>query len=200
MPNQPVTVLVNNTPLSPWVGNVNAAGFQLLNLGTLQVNNLITVLGGAKASPGGYGLTVVSSDVSNPLQAYLTLVMDATASNRRLSLVCVEQGVAFRNITLCEGGGNVGIGVQNALSALHVVGAQLRWDSGAGSVPGVLFQVSGSTVQMTAGDASNYASLKALSISCSSVAMPNLPSSNPGAGTKQQWYDPADGNRVKFAA
>ena len=28
----------------------------------------------------------------------------------------------------------------------------------------------------------------------------NLPSANPGAGTKQLWYDPADGNRVKFAA
>jgi hypothetical protein len=26
-----------------------------------------------------------------------------------------------------------------------------------------------------------------------------LPASNPGAGTKQLWYDPADGNRVKFA-
>ena len=28
----------------------------------------------------------------------------------------------------------------------------------------------------------------------------NLPSANPGAGTKQLWYDPADGNRVKYAA
>jgi hypothetical protein len=27
-----------------------------------------------------------------------------------------------------------------------------------------------------------------------------LPASNPGAGTKQLWYDPADGNRVKYAA
>ena len=27
-----------------------------------------------------------------------------------------------------------------------------------------------------------------------------LPSSNPGAGSKRFWYDPADGNRVKFAA
>lgn len=26
-----------------------------------------------------------------------------------------------------------------------------------------------------------------------------LPGSNPGAGSKQLWYDPADGNRVKFA-
>jgi len=32
------------------------------------------------------------------------------------------------------------------------------------------------------------------------VVLSNLPSSNPGAGTKQLWYDPADSNRVKFAA
>lgn len=32
------------------------------------------------------------------------------------------------------------------------------------------------------------------------IKMPRLPSSNPGAGTKQLYYDPADGNRVKFAA
>ena len=31
------------------------------------------------------------------------------------------------------------------------------------------------------------------------VKMPLLPSSNPGAGSKQLWYDPADGNRVKYA-
>lgn len=27
----------------------------------------------------------------------------------------------------------------------------------------------------------------------------NLPSSNPGAGSKKFWYDPSDGNRVKFS-
>jgi hypothetical protein len=32
------------------------------------------------------------------------------------------------------------------------------------------------------------------------LVVTSLPSSNPGAGTKQLWYDPADGNRVKFAA
>ena len=31
------------------------------------------------------------------------------------------------------------------------------------------------------------------------VAITNLPSASPGAGTRQLWYDPADGNRVKFA-
>jgi hypothetical protein len=31
------------------------------------------------------------------------------------------------------------------------------------------------------------------------VFLANLPSSNPGSGTKQLWYDPSDSNRVKFA-
>jgi hypothetical protein len=32
------------------------------------------------------------------------------------------------------------------------------------------------------------------------ISFPYLPSTNPGAGSKQLWYDPSDGNRVKFAA
>jgi hypothetical protein len=31
------------------------------------------------------------------------------------------------------------------------------------------------------------------------LALPNLPSSNPGAGSRLLWFDPADGYRVKFA-
>jgi hypothetical protein len=31
------------------------------------------------------------------------------------------------------------------------------------------------------------------------VSVPSLPSSNPGAGSKRFWYDPADSNRIKFA-
>jgi hypothetical protein len=32
-----------------------------------------------------------------------------------------------------------------------------------------------------------------------SLSISNMPSSNPGAGTKQFWYDPADSDRVKYA-
>lgn len=32
------------------------------------------------------------------------------------------------------------------------------------------------------------------------ISTPGMPSANPGVGSKQLWYDPADGNRVKFAA
>jgi hypothetical protein len=32
------------------------------------------------------------------------------------------------------------------------------------------------------------------------VYIPNLPATSPAAGSKGLWYDPADGNRVKYAA
>lgn len=38
-----------------------------------------------------------------------------------------------------------------------------------------------------------------LRLTASGIVMPNLPSGNPGAGSRQLWYDPADANRVKFA-
>jgi len=31
------------------------------------------------------------------------------------------------------------------------------------------------------------------------LTIPNLPSTNPGVGSKQVWYDPSDSNRVKYA-
>jgi hypothetical protein len=37
-------------------------------------------------------------------------------------------------------------------------------------------------------------------LSPSELQITDLPSTNPGAGSKQFWYDPSDGNRVKFAA
>lgn len=36
-------------------------------------------------------------------------------------------------------------------------------------------------------------------ITTTALSVGGLPNANPGAGTKQFWYDPADGNRVKFA-
>lgn len=40
----------------------------------------------------------------------------------------------------------------------------------------------------------------ALTVNGNPVSVPaTMPSTNPGAGSKKLWYDPADGNRVKFA-
>jgi len=56
---------------------------------------------------------------------------------------------------------------------------------------------------MATADGTTFASRFGISISRiqlrGGIEMTDLPSANPGAGTKRLWYDPADGNRVKFA-
>ena len=47
---------------------------------------------------------------------------------------------------------------------------------------------------------SDNAAADVLRITGGNIMMSTLPSTNPGAGTKALWYDPADGNRIKFAA
>lgn len=56
------------------------------------------------------------------LQGTVGLVTSATAGLRRLQIACIEQGTAYRNVTICEGGGNVGIGTATPSGPLHVVG------------------------------------------------------------------------------
>ena len=78
----------------------------------------------ATAPSGGQGsLAFLSNDAANQLQGFVTLVTDATAANRRLQLGAIEQGVAYRNITLAEGGGNVGVGTATPLAKLTVYNA-----------------------------------------------------------------------------
>lgn len=46
----------------------------------------------------------------------------------------------------------------------------------------------------------NNASVSFALLSGNDIYTPNLRSTNPGAGSKRWWYDPADSNRIKFAA
>lgn len=71
----------------------------------------------AKATAGTRAIIYTSSDASAPLQANLTMICDPTATNRRLSIQCIEQTVAFRNITLAENGGGACVGVGTATPA-----------------------------------------------------------------------------------
>jgi hypothetical protein len=86
----------------------------------------------ATSSTSGQGsINIFSNDASNQLQGTISLVTDATAANRRLQIQAIEQGVAYRNITLVENGGNVAVGVTTANAKLTV--------TGGGSGPTVYF-------------------------------------------------------------
>ena len=103
-------------------------------------------------------------------------------------------------------GGAVGIGVPDPFSNLEVLGRTtasanneaysfaVRYNRSAqpfyiGVNVSGLFQIS------DAGGAARFT----MDSTGGAIAMPNLTNVNPGAGTKRLWYDPADGNRVKYA-
>jgi hypothetical protein len=83
------------------------------NSANLAANNGIVLGTVAKTvtSSGGQGtITISSNDATNQLQGTIALVTDATAANRRLTIGAIEQNVAYRNVSFCEGGGSVFIG------------------------------------------------------------------------------------------
>jgi len=64
---------------------------------------------------GGYGtIKIFSNDSCSPeayLQGTMALMTAQDESSRRLKIECIEQGTAYRTVTINEGGGNVGIGI-----------------------------------------------------------------------------------------
>ena len=76
------------------------------------------------APSGSQGAFIISSDDpwASAFQGSISLITDSTAANRRLVISSVEQGTAYRNITLNEAGGNVGIGTVSPTAKLVVSG------------------------------------------------------------------------------
>jgi hypothetical protein len=80
---------------------------------TAAINNgmLLGTTAKATAGSGGEGtFTISSNDAANKLEGTIALITDPTAGSRRLAISAVEQGVAYRDVTIAEAGGNVGIG------------------------------------------------------------------------------------------
>lgn len=89
-----------------------------------QDNGLIlgTVAKGTASSGGAGAFAIVSDDASNYLEGVVSLFTSATAGSRRLIIEAIEQGVAYRNVSLAENGGNVGIGNASPTAKLDVTG------------------------------------------------------------------------------
>ena len=128
-------------------------------------------------------------------------------------------GSGWGNVVLCRDGGNVGIGTAGPAVKLHVEvtaddteGFRISRSGGAFMLrikPHDVFNTgvsivasnnSAAAVPMRIGASQLDLSATYINMVSGSIALPLLPSSNPGAGTKKLWYDPADGNRVKYAA
>lgn len=62
-----------------------------------------------------------SEGATSRLQGMISLKTDPTVDNRRLAIGVIEQGTGWRNITLAEQGGSVGIGTTLPQVKLHVV-------------------------------------------------------------------------------
>jgi len=94
--------------------DANQAGLVLgtVGKGVLPTNNAGTI--GIWSSEGA----------TSRLQAMLSLKTDPTAANRRLAIGVIEQGTSWRNITLAEQGGSVGIGTVSIGYKLDVQGGR----------------------------------------------------------------------------
>ena len=145
------------TTLSTTLGVTGAATLS----GTLAVTGATTVTStSAKTTASDIGgITIGSSDVSNPLQLVISLVGGASSAVRYAAFQSTEQGVSTNNIALNAGGGSVLVGcttqaaaakstVQTATDNSRFMGFQ----SAAGAEIGYIFNNTTTTQYNTSSD------------------------------------------------
>lgn len=183
---------------TPWLQDINGGGFKLSNAGNIRTNQLELPVEKALCGnltfdginfryiANGSGFVLASAHGESYLYTAASGTAGATAviSPRQL---WYDSGVT-------EFPGDI------------KAGADLLIANTSGT-PGVTFRLNGysDTLFFTA-DGAGFLIFqiggvqRLILFPDGGIAIPTLPSAVPGAGSYRLWYDPADGNRVKFAA
>jgi hypothetical protein len=197
-------ILINGVPIggggsqTPWTSDIDAAGYGLYNVGDisagswpgfqrLRIDGLPLVLNGA-----GWGSVEIVGDIV--LGAWNKETPNITSATENIQITA-PQGVGIG-------------GTPQPDSQLIVWGRTQSLGIIVGS-GGALIYGNTSFVLGNVG-IDNWAPTFKLDIvgDCNITGqyringvplLSNLPSADPGAGSKQLWYDPADGNRVKYS-
>lgn len=167
--------------LMTWPGDVYADGFNLSGVGVLTAATI-------NASTGVAAAYLNVAGALDGVNAYFSGTMSVDGQISSLSAVKITRGLSL----LVEGDAGWtkwmytgGAGATNLLVGVGIAASYIQSaeNSTSWSTRPLSLQALGGDVHIGGG-----------------LALTNLPSSSPGAGTKMLWYDPSDGNRVKFAA
>jgi hypothetical protein len=191
---------------------INSAGIALSDHLTTPTATMTVTSTGCTLVKGSNSLAVTATGMQftdsngNSLTASSTGLVVSRGSS---SVTVASSGVAIVNGAFDFNSGGVVLSIKPAIST------PIGTVSGSMINSGSLYNISTSSATIlcgASGSSGPYASISQNGIVVSSggatqcyigyniFQMSGLRSTNPGAGTKELWYDPADGNRVKFAA
>lgn len=203
------------TPTSLGVGNI-APAYPLDVTGSINASATIGLTGAGKQTvivstdANGYGLIDLPGNVKIGR-------LDVNTNQGKL-LIQPSSGLSIGNIQVylrpqAVTGYGAALYLMNAADQANYAGLVVQVIQNTASV--VTNFVGAPTYPVTSliiGDANSGATARLTTIgfmfntvqqfvfnSDGSLAMPALPAADPGAGSKKLWYDPADGNRVKFS-
>jgi hypothetical protein len=169
---------------TPWTGDIDAASHNLVNLASVSATtsgSLALITGSALAQrlsidSAGHCTIGATDDAA----ASLTLVDDLVMTNNVLHCATINGGI----------------------SSFRLYCSDLIITGRGGS--GIWFRTSGNETNRLIIDYNGHCTIgtpddSGPALTTPTLAVLALPSAAPAAGSKQLWYDPADGNRVKYA-